>query len=61
MAILWLGGYSCAGMLYYPFECVLGHCVLKGIVFVRLGNVGILLCLIMEGVGHLHILQRYDW
>jgi hypothetical protein len=49
------------GMLYYPFECVLGRCVLEGIVFVWLENVGMFLCLIMGGVGHLHILQKYDW
>jgi hypothetical protein len=30
--------------LCFQFECVLCHCVLEGIVFVRLGNVGMLLC-----------------
>jgi hypothetical protein len=49
------------GMLYYPFECVLGRCVLEGIVFVGLGSIGMLLCLIMGGVGLLHILQKYGW
>jgi hypothetical protein len=48
-------------MLYYLVECVLGRCVLEGIVFVWLGNASMLLCLIVGGVGRLHILQRCDW
>jgi hypothetical protein len=48
------------GMLYYQFECVLIRCVLEGIVFVWLGSVSMLLCLIVEGVGLLRILQKYD-
>jgi hypothetical protein len=47
--------------LYYLFEYVLVRCVLEVIVFVWLRSVGMLLCLIVEGVGSLHILQKYDW
>jgi hypothetical protein len=48
-------------MLYYLFECVLGRCVLEGIMFVWLGNVSMLLCLIMGGVVRHRILQKYGW
>jgi hypothetical protein len=36
---LWLGEFPYAGMLYFRFECVLYHCVLEDIMFVRLGSV----------------------
>jgi hypothetical protein len=37
---------------------VLCHCVLDGIMFVRLGNIGMLLCLVEGGVVSLHVLPR---
>jgi hypothetical protein len=49
------------GMLYYQFECVLGRCVLEGIMFVWLDSVNKLHCLLRGGVGLLHILPRCGW
>ena len=60
VTILWLGGFPYARMLCYQFECVLNHYVLEDIVFVWLGSVGMLLCLIVEGVRFLCILKKYD-
>jgi hypothetical protein len=49
------------GMMYYRFECILGHCVLGDIMFVWLGSVNMLLFLVEGGVGFVHILPRCGW
>jgi hypothetical protein len=46
------------GMLCCQFECVLGHDVLRDIVFMWLGSVNKLLCLVKGGIGIHHILPR---
>jgi hypothetical protein len=48
-------------MLYFQFECMLCRCVLEGIMLTRLGNVGMLLCLVKGGFVILHILPGCGW
>jgi hypothetical protein len=48
-------------MLHFQFGCVLCHCILEGIIFVRLENVNMLLYLVEGGVVHHHILQKCGW
>jgi hypothetical protein len=49
------------GVMCYWFVCVLGCCVLEGIMFLLLGSVDMLLFLVGEIVGLYHILPICGW